>query len=257
MPEGADVAEYWIAMLGAFIGVTAGIVGAGPSILTVLLLQHGAGLDLGSAIATSLVVVAVMSLVALVPYARAHAVLWRTAVGFGIASMIGAFLGGRIAKQIPANVLLVIFLLAMVVAAVAMLWRHPPPDEDASRPDRQALGVLAASGLVLGGLTGVVGLGGGFAVVPLLVVFARAPVRSAVGTSILVIAMNTLAGLVGHLPHPAVDWRIAAYLGFAESAGSLVGVRVSRHVSTATLRNAFAAIMLVAALFLLGSALLR
>jgi len=257
VPGDAEVTEIGIAVLGACIGVTAGVVGAGPSILTVLLLQHGAGLDLGGAIATSLVVVALMSLVALVPYAWAHAVLWRVALGFGVASMAGAFLGGRVSKLIPSSVLLVIFLLAMVVAAVAMLWPHPPLDEAESPPERHSVGVLALAGLLLGGVTGLVGLGGGFAVVPLLVVFARAPVRAAVGTSILVIAMNTLAGLVGHLPHPAVDWRIAVYLGLAESAGSLVGVRVARRVSANALRHAFAAIMLVSALFLLGSALRR
>ncbi len=116
---------------------------------------------------------------------------------------------------------------------------------------------FAVGGLLVGSLTGLVGLGGGFAVVPLLVVFARAPVRSAIGTSILVIAMNTLAGLAGHLPHLAVDWRVAAYLGAAESAGSLVGVRVAGRVSTQALRRGFAAIMLVAAALMLGHEVLR
>ncbi len=117
--------------------------------------------------------------------------------------------------------------------------------------------VLTVAGLLVGSLTGLVGLGGGFAVVPLLVLFARAPVRSAVGTSIVVIAMNTLAGLAGHLPHPAVDWPLAATLGVAESVGSLVGVRCAAHVSARTLRRSFAGLMLVAAVFMLGSTLLR
>ena len=69
--------------------------------------------------------------------------------------------------------------------------------------------------------------------------------------------MNTLAGLAGHLPHPPVDWPVAVYLGIAESAGSLVGARISGHVSAGTLRRAFAVVMLTAAVFMLGSALLR
>jgi uncharacterized membrane protein YfcA len=252
-----SMAAYWVAALGALIGALAGIVGAGPSILTVLLLEHAGGLELGSAIVTSLAVVALMSLVALVPYASEGAVLWRAAVGFGLASMAGAYLGGRVSSLIPAKILLVIFLLAMVVAAVAMLWPRPALDLAEPRARGHSVAVLAAAGLVVGSLTGLVGLGGGFAVVPLLVVFARAPVRSAVGTSILVIAMNTLAGLAGHLSHLSVDWPVAAYLGVAESAGSLVGVRVARRISAGVLRHVFALIMLVAAVFMLGSALLR
>ncbi len=247
----------WITVLGAGIGVVAGVVGAGPSILTVLLLQHVRGLAIHSAITTSLVVVAMMSLVAVVPYAKAGEVLWRAAVDFGVASMAGAYLSGHVAALVPEKGLLVIFLLAMVVAAVTMLWKRPPPDQGEPRPRLHTLAVLGIGGLLVGSLTGLVGLGGGFAVVPLLVVFARVPVRSAIGTSILVIAMNTLAGLAGHLPHVAVDWRTAAYLGVAESAGSLIGVRLAKRVSVATLCRAFGCLMLIAATAMLGNAVLR
>ena len=247
----------WITLLGAGIGVVAGVVGAGPSILTVLLLQHVRGLAIQSAITTSLVVVAMMSLVAIVPYAKAGEVLWRAAVDFGVASMVGAFLSGHVAALVPEKALLVIFLLAMVVAAGTMLWKRPPPDHCKPRPRVYTLAVLGVGGLLVGTLTGLVGLGGGFAVVPLLVVFARVPVRSAIGTSILVIAMNTLAGLAGHLPHVAVDWRTAAYLGVAESAGSLIGVRLAKRASATALCRAFGCLMLVAATALLGNAVLR
>lgn len=251
------MAAYWIAAIGAAIGVLAGIVGAGPSLLTVLLLQHAGGLQLRSAVVTALVVVAQMSIIALIPYARSGAILWRAAADFGLASMTGAFLGGRISTLIPASILLAIFLLAMVVAALAMLWERPPPPQGEPRKHTRDLVVLAVAGLLVGGLTGLVGLGGGFAVVPLLVLFAGAPVRSAVGTSILVIAMNTLAGLAGHFPHLPVDWEVAAYLGIAESAGSLVGARISRRVSAGSLRRAFAGVMLAAAVFMLGGVLRR
>lgn len=247
----------WIAALGAFIGVAAGVLGAGPSILTILLLEQAGGLALGRAITTSLVVVAGMSLVALVPYTMERAVLWREAIYFGFASMVGAYFGGRVSTLIPPKLLLMLFLMAMVAAAVAMLRRRPLGEQGESRPREQHVAVLAGGGLLVGCLTGLVGLGGGFAVVPLLVVFGRVPLRSAVGTSILVIAMNTLAALAGHLPHLLVDWRMAGFLGVAESAGSLVGARFTRYVSTETLRRAFGVIMLVAAVFMIGHALLR
>lgn len=251
-----DVATSLLLALGVCIGVAAGLLGAGPSLLTVLLLTTAGGLELRSAITTALVVVAGMSLVAFIPYAKAHEVVWRAAVVFGVASMAGAVVGGRVSSLIPARVLLVVFLLAMLVAAGAMVWeRSPRPNADLGTPKPYAAR-MAAGGLLLGALTGMVGLGGGFAIVPLLVLFARTPMRSAIGTSILIIAMNTLAGLAGHLPHLAVDWRIAATLGIAESLGGLAGVRLGNRLSVKVLRYAFASFMLAAAVFL-GSTMLR
>jgi len=242
---------WLIAFLGVCIGILAGMLGAGPSILTVLLLTHVAGLPLDDAIVTSLAVVALMSLVALGPYVLEHAVDWKPAVSFGLASMTAAFLAGHVSRLVPERVLLLVFLLCMMVAGLVMLVRRPLRELQPARVDVRSVAVLAGSGLVVGCVTGLISLGGGFAVVPLLVLFARTPVRSAIGASLLVIAINTLAGLAGHLPHPPVDWRIAAYLGGSEAMGSVLGVRLSRHMSATALRHAFAALMLVAAVFML------
>jgi len=242
---------WLIASLGLGIGILAGMLGAGPSILTVLLLTHVAGFDLDDAIVTSLVVVALMSLVALGPYVLERAIVWKPALSFGLASMTAAFLAGHVARLVPERVLLVVFLSCMVVAGVVMLVRRPLRELQSARVDAWSVAVLAASGLVIGCITGLISLGGGFAVVPMLVLLARAPVRSAIGASLLVIAINTLAALAGHLPHPPVDWRIAAYLGGTEAMGSVLGVRLSRRMSATALRHAFAGLMLVAAVFML------
>ncbi len=252
-----DLLTCLIAVAGLCIGFLAGMLGAGPSILTVLLLTHAAGLDLERGITTSLVVVAVMSLVALAPYAWEHAVVWRPAVSFGIASTTAAFLAGRVASMLPEKVLLVVFLGCMLLAAVVMLVRRPVADMRPARADTGCMIALAGTGLLVGTMTGLIGLGGGFAVVPLLVVYARTPVRSAIGASLLVIAVNTLAGLAGHLPHPQVDLRVAAYLGGTEAMGSLFGVRLSRRMSRAALRRSFGAIMLAAAVFMLGHTFIK
>jgi uncharacterized membrane protein YfcA len=246
-----------IAVLGVCIGIATGLLGAGGSILTTLLLLHPGGLDIRAAITTSLVVVAGMSLVATVPYALARAIVWRAAAFFGVASMAGAWTGGRIAARLPPRVLLLIFFLTMMLAASAMLWERRPPPEGAPRRRNDSVWPMAVGGFLIGTLTGTVGLGGGFAVVPLLVVFARAPVRSAVGTSILLIAMNTLAGLAGHLPHPPIRWSVAAYLGAAESVGGLMGAHLARHVGVNVLRRGFACLMLASAGVLLGLTMLR
>ncbi|HTQ41157.1 MAG TPA: sulfite exporter TauE/SafE family protein [Polyangiaceae bacterium] len=240
-----------IALLGMCIGVLAGMLGAGPSILTVLLLTHVAGFNLENAIVTSLAVVAMMSLVALGPYVLERAVDWKPAVSFGLASMTAAFLAGHVARRVPEKVLLVVFLVCMLLAGLVMLVRRPLRELQPARVDARSVAVLAGSGLLIGCITGLISLGGGFAVVPMLVLFARSPVRSAIGASLMVIAINTLAGLAGHLPHPPVDWRIAAYLGGTEAMGSVLGVRLSRRMSATALRHAFACLMLVAAAFML------
>jgi len=115
----------WI-LVGACIGIGTGLLGIGASIVTVLLLIHVAGLTAGSAVATSLVVVAMTSLVALVPYGRTGAVMWKAGAALSVASMTGAFLGGRASSRMPARALVVVVSLATLGAAIAILW--PPLD---------------------------------------------------------------------------------------------------------------------------------
>lgn len=249
---------WLIGVLGVVIGITAGLVGAGPSIFTVLLLIHLAGLDLLTAITTSLVVVAVTSSVALVPYARARAVLWKAGIGFSIASTSGAYVAGRLSWLIPAKALEVAFVLAMGIAAVAMLVERPvPPNEDMQHAPPHTLVAVAAAAVLVGSVTGTVGLGGGFAVVPLLVLVLRAPMRSAVGTSLFVIAMDTLASLAGHASHLRIDWPLAACLAVTASAGSLMGAKLGGRVSAVFLRRVFGVLMLGAAITQLVSSILR
>jgi uncharacterized membrane protein YfcA len=249
---------WWIALLGACIGLGTGLLGAGASILTVLVLVHLAGLPVQTAITTSFVVVAATSVVALVPYSRAGAVMWRSGAAFSLASMAGAFVGGHVSARVPARLLLAIFAMAVACAGIGMLRKGRPSrppllDEYASAPGKSWM-AMAAAGLPLGGLTGLVGLGGGFAVLPMLVLWAGTPVRAAVGTTLFVVALNTVAGLAGHLPHPAIDWRLAGYLGAAASAGSLLGARLARRIDTVTLRRAFGVLLLAMAVALLGRA---
>ncbi len=238
-------AMIWsIALLGVCVGLGAGLLGAGSSFLTTLLLLDVARLPVASALPTSLVVVGATSVVALVPYSRARAVLWRVCAAFGAASTVGAFVGGRASGLLPPRALLVVFGVTMAVAAIAMLRGRPPR---ASARPRASPWLLAGAGLLLGGLTGLVGVGGGFAVLPLLVVWRGVPMREAVGTTLLVVVLNTLAGLAGHLPHPPVDWRLAGYLGCATMAGALAGAWLHARVRTTVLRRAFAVALLATA----------
>lgn len=220
-----------------FIGVSLGMLGGGGSILTVPILVCLAGMETKEAIATSLFVVGVTSVAGAVPHARAGRVRWRTGLLFGVAGMTGAYAGGRLAAFVPGAVLLVAFALMMIATAVAMIrGRGRQPRQ--VRPQLPVVRVLL-DGLVVGLVTGLVGAGGGFLVVPALALLGGLPMAVAVGTSLLVIAMKSFAGLAGYLAGVQVDWGLAALVTATAVAGSLLGGRLAGRVPQDTLRKSF------------------
>ncbi|MFE5941804.1 sulfite exporter TauE/SafE family protein [Streptomyces sp. NPDC056480] len=243
------------------IGVSLGVLGGGGSILTVPILVYLAGQGTKEAIAASLFVVGVTSLAALVPHARARRVRWRTGLLFGAFSMAGAYGGGRLAEHVPGTVLLVGFALMMLATAVAMLRpRHgrepgrpgPARSEQGGRP---ALAGLAAKGLAVGAVTGLVGSGGGFLVVPALAVLGGLPMGLAVGTSLLVIAMNSFAGLAGHLAGVTIEWGLALTVTAAAVIGGTAGARLAGRIPQDTLRAAFGWFVVVMGVLVLAQQL--
>ncbi|MFF7776953.1 sulfite exporter TauE/SafE family protein [Streptomyces tanashiensis] len=238
------------------VGVSLGVLGGGGSILTVPILVYLAGQDTKEAIATSLFVVGVTSLAALIPHARAHRVRWRTGLLFGAFSMVGAYGGGRLAAYVPGTVLLVAFALMMLATAAAML-RKPGPGREKARGAHSDLPLkhIAVEGLVVGAVTGLVGSGGGFLVVPALAILGGLPMGIAVGTSLLVIAMKSFAGLAGHLSGVEIDWRLALTVTAAAVAGSLVGGRLAGRIPQDVLRTAFGWFVVVMGVFVLAQQL--
>ncbi|MFB7511656.1 sulfite exporter TauE/SafE family protein [Streptomyces sp. NPDC056144] len=246
-----------IVAVSLLIGVSLGILGGGGSILTVPILVYLAGQDTKEAIATSLFVVGVTSLAALVPHARAHRVRWRTGLLFGAFSMVGAYGGGRLAEYIPGTVLLVAFALMMLATAYAMLRKPRDGARKKTRPDHGDLPLkhIAVEGLVVGAVTGLVGSGGGFLVVPALAILGGLPMGIAVGTSLLVIAMKSFAGLAGHLNGVSIDWGLAVTVTVAAVAGSLVGARLAGRIPQDALRKAFGWFVVVMGVFVLAQQL--
>ncbi|KGI68930.1 sulfite exporter TauE/SafE family protein [Mycolicibacterium rufum] len=223
-------------VLALAVGLSLGLLGGGGSILMVPLLAYVAGLDAAHAIATSLLVVGVTSAVGAVSHARAGHVRWRTGLEFGAAGMAGAYAGGWASQFLPGSLLLVGLAAVMITAAIAMLrGRRAPMSTD--RPGRHA--ALLAQGLAVGAVTGLVGAGGGFLVVPALALLAGLPMGTAIGTSLVVIAMNSFAGLAGHLTAGAIDWRLAAMVTAAAVAGALAGSRLTALISVDALRAGF------------------
>jgi len=224
--------------LAVLVGISLGLLGGGGSILTVPLLAYVAGLDVKQAIATSLLVVSVTSAVGAISHARAGRVQWRTGLAFGLAGMAGAYAGGLLARSIPGTVLMIGFAVIMIATAVAML-RGRKEVSGAEPPRSLPVFKIVAQGLAVGLVTGLVGAGGGFLVVPALALLGGLPMPVAVGTALVVIAMNSFAGLAGQLSTVHIDWRLAAAATAAALIGALVGARLTAFVNPAALRKAF------------------
>ncbi|HSK25094.1 MAG TPA: sulfite exporter TauE/SafE family protein [Egicoccus sp.] len=235
--------------LAVVVGVSLGLLGGGGSILTVPLLVYVAGQDPKVAIATSLLVVGVTSAAGALTHARAGRVQWRTGLIFGTAGMVGAYGGGRLAEYIPGTWLLLAFATIMAVTAVAMLRGRDEPTRD---PDHQMrVGRIVLDGIVVGAVTGLVGAGGGFLVVPALALLGGLPMSIAVGTSLVVIAMKSGAGLLGYLASTSIDWALAGGVTAMAVIGSIIGGRLADRVPEDRLRKGFGWFVAVMAVVML------
>lgn len=231
-------------LLALFIGVTLGLLGGGGSILTVPVFVYVLGLESKRAIAMSLPVVGLAALVGVARHARLGNVDLRTAIPFGLAAMTGAYAGARLAQYILGPVQLALFALVMLAAAVSMLRDAKlPEDVDAARA--KSWGSLLPIGVGVGMITGLVGAGGGFLIVPALVLLGRVPMRQAIGTSLLVIAMNTAAGFAGYRDSVDVDWRLVISFAAITGVGIIGGTALVKRVPTQQLKRTFALLLLV------------
>ncbi len=238
------------------IGVILGLLGGGGSILTVPLLVYGFGIDPKAAIATSLLIVGITGAITAIPYARRGQLCTRIGVIFGLSAMLGAYGGGWAARFISGRALLLAFAAVMFGTAVAMLSAREAGDPLASgaSPCRNARNLplirMLLDGLVVGGVTGLVGAGGGFLVVPALHLLGGLPMHAAVGTSVLVIAMKSFAGFAAYLQHVEIDYRLAAAITLAALSGTFLGLLIAKRLSARKLRRGFGLFVLAMAFYL-------
>ncbi|MDP9860981.1 MULTISPECIES: sulfite exporter TauE/SafE family protein [Streptosporangium] len=232
------------------VGVTLGLFGGGGSILMVPMLMYIAQVPGKTAIAMSLLVVAATSAAGLISHARAGRVRWRTGLIFGAAGMAGAYAGGLIGPYLPEAILLGGFAAMMVATAIAMIRGRSRVS--AKTGADLPVGRILIDGVVVGVVTGLVGAGGGFLVVPALVLLGGMPMAAAVGTSLLVIAMKSLAGLAGYLQTVTIDWRLAAVVTVAAVVGGLAGGQLAGHINPDRLRRAFGWAVLAMGVFVLA-----
>lgn len=242
----------WALLLGggALIGFLLAVLGAGGSILLLPLLVSGAGLPTREAVPLSLIVVGLLALANTPPYLRRGLFAARPALVLGVPALAGSWIGGSLVKAglIPEAMQLALFTLAAVVAAW-LLTRRAALVDAALTPGRSGqAGPLATQGVVVGLLTGIAGVGGGFAIVPALVLLAGLPMATASGTSLLLIAANALVALValGHWPAEVLPLLIPLLLGGA--AGALAGQGLAPHLPELRLRQGFSVLLLGSAL---------
>jgi uncharacterized protein len=236
--------------LAFLIGLTLGLFGGGGSILTVPVFVYVLGFDPKLAIAMSFPVVGATSLVGAMGHWRAGNVRIASALVFGLIAMAGSYGGARASRLLDARLQLLILGLVMAAAAVMMLRSASRDAAQVAvpRPPSRALYLVA---LGVGVLTGMIGIGGGFLIVPALVVFGQVPMREAVGTSLLVIAMNCVSGFAGQRDVRAIPWPYVITFSAVVIAGILTGTRFARFVPQRALKRGFSVLLLVIAALVL------
>lgn len=245
-----------VAGLGLVIGILLGLLGGGGSILAVPALVYGAGLAVPAAVTTSLAVIGLSSLTALLP--RLRQVQWRLAGIIGTAGAIAAFAGAAVNRLLDPRVVLAGFAVLMVAAGVRML-RGGDDDQGGAcaLPTggvnwRRCLPRSIPVGLAVGFLTGLFGVGGGFLVIPALVLGLGLPMTTAVPTSLAIVAVNSAAGFAAHVSDAAIDYRLAAVFAVTAVIGSLAAARLARRLPAHRLRRWFAILVFLTAAFILA-----
>jgi len=239
-----------LVILGALlIGASLGLLGSGGSILTVPALTYLVGEPEKVAIAESLAIVGAISLIGSVPYMFARTVDWRSVLLFGVPGMAGTFGGAWLSRFFSGTAQMLMFSGVMLLAAWFML-RPPPASKAVTEPARRATWKICADGLGVGILTGLVGVGGGFLIVPALVLLGGLSMRRAIGTSLFIIALKSFSGFAKYVDvlaeqglqlNPGV---IGLFIGVG-AIGGLAGGKASTLLPQDGLRRAFAVLLLV------------
>ena len=249
MSESPDLTSV---LLSAVIGLALGIFGGGGSILAVPVLVLVTHLAPREAVGTALAMVGTTSLLASYAHHRRGLVRLEVALLFGISGVVTAFLGAKLSALVPGAAIMLALAALMLIVGIGMVFangRGSVARKHSSSDPRLTASILAGAGVGL--VTGFLGVGGGFLIVPALVTFAGLDMRQAVGTSLLVIAINSAAGFVGHLGSGGIDASLTVMMTVPAAAAALIGERIARDVSTLKLRRGFGLVVI-----LVGGALL-
>ena len=243
-------------IVGALIGTLLGLLGGGGSILAVPALVYVLHLDVKQAIPISLIVVAAASAVGAIPKLRAGHVQWRLAAVFAAAGIPAAFVGTAVGRHLPQSAILIGFATVMVIAGARMLRDQSNTGTACTVGDsginwRRCASRSIPAGLLVGLLTGLFGVGGGFLIIPALVVMLGVEMPIAVGTSLVIIVANSVAGFLGHVGDISIDWSITAVFVGAAMATSVIAGHLGTRLDTTRLQRWFAYLLFAVAAYVL------
>lgn len=240
--------------LAALIGLSLGLLGGGGSILTVPILVYVLGFTAKQGIAMGLGVVGVTSLFGAAGHWRKGNVNLRAALTFGAVAMVGTYAGARLSAFMSGATQLILFAVVMLVAAFFMYRngrKEAAGEKRAPEPHKVNPLMVGVAALAVGALTGIAGVGGGFLIVPALVLLVGLPMKESVGTSLLVIALNSFVGFAGYLGQVEMPWGYLGIFTAVAVAGIFAGTWASHYVSQGTLKRAFSGFLVVMGIFIL------
>ncbi len=264
-----DILEILGYISASLIGISLGLIGGGGSILTVPVLVYMMGIAPVAATAYSLFIVGFSSLIGAGKYSKMKLVSYKTAVVFGIPSLIAVFLTRKfLVPAIPETLfsvgnfvftkgiaLMVLFAILMILASISMI-RGRKEVEEAAVQQKFNYPLIILEGLLVGTLTGLVGAGGGFLIIPALVVLSKLPMKMAVGTSLLIIAIKSMIGFLGDVSNMEIDWTFLLIFTLIAVVGIFIGSYLSKYISSTKLKPAFGWFVLVMGIYILAKEIL-
>jgi uncharacterized membrane protein YfcA len=262
-----DILTIFGLLASTVIGISLGLIGGGGSILTVPVLVYLFNVDPVLATAYSLFIVGLSSLVGAFPKYKAGMIDLKTALVFGVPSIIAVFLTRKVlVPAIPATLfeiagvsvtkalaMMILFAVLMVAASVSMIRDKKKEEQATDEPRVFNYPMILLEGAVVGVLTGLVGAGGGFLIIPALVMLSKLPMKQAVGTSLLIIAAKSLIGFTGDVMENAdkMDWTLLSIVTSLAVVGIFVGNQLSKKVDGAALKKGFGWFVLVMGIYII------
>lgn len=232
------------------IGLSLGLMGGGGSILTVPVLVYALNMGAKESIALSLAIVGFASLIGSFSHFKAGNINLKVAFIFGPIAMAGTFLGAKLSVFLSGATQLIIFAIVMIIAAYFMYKGKTQIKSENEDKNFNYL-LIITEGLLVGILTGIVGVGGGFMIVPALVLLAHIPMKEAIGTSLLIITLKSFAGFMGYIGTVEIDWFFLLKFSSLAAIGIIIGSFCVRYISQEKLKKSFAIFLVIMGVFIL------